>query len=88
MRLNRRNVSNLTLQKGKPYAIFWDDEVPGFGVRLNPSGKVWVVQYRAAGKSRRTTIGRVDILPLDEARNEARKILARVQLGADPHARA
>lgn len=86
MRLTRKAIATLTLPKDKPYLIVWDDELPGFGVRLNPTGKVWVVQYRANGKSRRETIGRVDAIAPEMARDNARKTLARVQLGADPHA--
>lgn len=86
MRFTRKTVAALVLPTGKPYAIFWDSELPGFGIRLNPTSKVWVVQYRAARKSRRETIGRVDAVSLEKARDRARDTLARVQLGADPHA--
>jgi integrase len=44
------------------------------------------VEYRAGGKSRRETLGRVDTIALETARTTARTILAKVQLGADPHA--
>jgi hypothetical protein len=86
MRFTRQAVANLVVPAGKPYHIEWDEAFPGFGVRINPTGKVWVVQYRAGGKSRRETIGRVDAISLDIARETARKTLARVQLGADPQA--
>lgn len=86
MRLTRTGVTNLTLPPGKPYQIVWDELLPGFGVRINPTGKVWVVQYRAEGKSRRQTLGRTDTVALDVAREAARTLLARVQLGGDPHA--
>jgi integrase len=86
LRLNRQSVAALSIPPGKPYLIVWDDALPGFGVRVNPTGKVWVVQYRAGGKSRRETIGRVELIALDAARDAARKKLARVRLGADPHA--
>ncbi len=86
MRFTQKTVSNLTLPTGRPYVIAWDDALPGFGVRINPSGKVWVVQYRANGKSRRETLGRVNVIALEAAREAARRVLARVQLGADPHA--
>jgi integrase len=85
MRLTRTAVANLKLAEGKPYRIFWDDGLPGFGVRVNPANKVWVVQYRAAGKSRRETIGRVETVPLEVARGDARRKLAQVQLGGDPY---
>src|SRR5215207_10068101 len=86
MRFSKQFVSGLQIPAGKPYHIEWDEVLPGFGVRINPTGKVWVVQYRAGGKSRRETIGRVDAIPLDQARETARSTLARVQLGSDPQA--
>jgi hypothetical protein len=86
MRLSKQSVASLQIPAGKPYHIEWDEVLPGFGVRVNPTGKVWVVQYRAGGKSRRETIGRVDTVSLDAARQTAKKTLAKVQLGSDPHA--
>jgi integrase len=86
MRLSKQSVASLQIPAGKPYHIEWDEVLPGFGVRVNPTGKVWVVQYRAGGKSRRETIGRVDTISLDVARVTAKKTLAKVQLGSDPYA--
>jgi integrase len=86
MRFTRQTVADLSIPAGKPYHIVWDEALPGFGVRLNPTNKVWVVQYRAAGKSRRETIGRVDTISLDDARKRARASLAKAHLGADPQA--
>ncbi|HVI88504.1 MAG TPA: tyrosine-type recombinase/integrase [Dongiaceae bacterium] len=66
----------------------WDAEIPGFGVRLTPSGgKSWIVQFRIrGGKERRLVIGRCDRVPLDQARVEARRTMAAADLGRDPGA--
>ncbi len=84
-RLNKRTVE--AIQPAAAGDVFlWDVVLPGFGVRVKPSGaRSYVVQYRNAhGRSKRGTIGRHGTLTLDQARRQARQLLASVGSGADP----
>jgi integrase len=65
--------------------IIWDDEIPGFGIRIFASGRrSYVIQYRAQGRSRRFTIGGHGIWTPELARCEAKVQLGRVARGDDP----
>lgn len=87
MRLTRQNVSRLELPPGKAETIVFDDTLAGFGVRLRAGGKrTWIVQYRIGAKQRRVTLGTVETVNPEEARDHARKLLASIHLGADPQA--
>ena len=86
MKLTAKAVTALMLPVGKTDAIFFDEDLPGFGYRLRQSGdkvaRSWVAQYRHAGQTRRMTLN--SILSAEQARDEAKKILAKVALGQDP----
>lgn len=88
-RLTRQAVSALAVPPGKAEAFLWDGEVKGFGVRASAGGsRRFVVQYRPPGTraTKKLTIGPVETLSLEEARKQARTILAKAYTGNDPHA--
>ncbi|MEA3011764.1 MAG: hypothetical protein QOD42_309 [Sphingomonadales bacterium] len=62
----------------------WDPELPGFGVRVSRSRKVFVIQYRINRRARRMTLGPFGILTPDVARTRALQGLAKVSAGEDP----
>lgn len=63
----------------------WDDELPGFGLRVFRSGKrSYLVQYRAGGRTRRYTIGPHGVWTPETARKEARVLLGRIAQGDNP----
>jgi integrase len=68
--------------------VVWDDALPGFGVRVKPSGvRSYIVQYRnrRTGASKRLTIGQHGpLLTFDQAKKQARAILADAMRGEDP----
>src|ERR1700745_3611079 len=63
--------------------VIWDDELPGFGLRVFTAGKrSYLIQYRSAGRSRRYTIGQHGVWTPELARKEARGQLGRGAHGA------
>lgn len=73
--------------EGKADFIAWDDELPGFGVRIREGGsRTFIVQYKTDTQNRRMTIGSVKNLSLMAARKQAKKELGKVALGQDPQA--
>lgn len=79
-------------QAGSKDWFLWDDDVPGFGLKITPAGgKVYVLQYRLArpGEAERTaakryTIGKHGKLTPAQARDRAKELAALVAQGIDP----
>lgn len=62
--------------------IYYDDDLPGFGVRVSKAGtKSFILTHGA--RRQRETIGRVGIVGLKQARGEAKIRLAEYTLGKD-----
>ena len=81
--ISRRTVEGLPA--GERETVFWDRELSGFGVRVYPSGsKVYLVQTRHGGKSRRVTIGRHGLLTAEQARRKAAEVIASIKAGEEP----
>ena len=60
-KLTKRIVDAAEAQAAEYFV--WDNEIPGFGLRVLPSGrKGYVVQYRAGRRSRRISLGPSTVL--------------------------
>lgn len=67
----------------------WDSDIPGFGLRVKPSGsRSYLIQYRdGQGRSKRLTIGQHGKITAEQARSEAKRQFARITLNkSDPRA--
>ena len=77
--------------QGVRYTLF-DNKIPGFGLRVYPSGrKSWVFEYRPGGGGRsvakkRVTIGGASDFTPEKARKLADNLRAKVKTGLDPQA--
>jgi hypothetical protein len=70
IKITKRSVETLKVTS-KDYLAF-DTGLPGFGVRVMPSGKrFFLVQYRRHGRTRRVMIGQFGVVTAELARREA-----------------
>jgi integrase len=91
VRLNKRKIEELEPDTSKR-VVYWDDQLKGFGVRVEKTGrKSFIVRYRpgAGGRAapqRELVLGQYGPLSADQGRQAAKKILAEVaaRTGADP----
>ena len=85
VKLTRRAVDALSVEAGD--TVYWDRDLPGFGIRVHASGrKVWCVQTRGPdGRPKRYAIGPYggDLTP-DAARRKAAVAIDRIKRGLDP----
>ena len=86
LKLTDAVVRKLTLNEDMPDGrIFFDGELPRFGVRVYRSGrKLWFCQYRFGKQTRKETIGLTTEKTAEQARDIAKDIFAHVRLGRDP----
>ncbi len=84
-KLSKRLVDSLPPEPKE--RIHWDSDLSGFGIRVYPTGrKVYVVQYRLHGRTRRKNLGQHGLLTAEEALRDAKLVQADVARGSDPSA--
>jgi integrase len=86
-----RRLTKVLVESAKPDPtrdmFLWDNQVPGFGARIYPSGKrQYVLQYRTPHQQRRLALGLHGPLTAEAARKLAQAKLAEVYRGGDPAA--
>jgi integrase len=85
-KLTKRGVDAAEIRE-REYFI-WDEDLPGFGLRILPSGrKRYIIQYRAGRRSRRISLGPSTVLTCEQARSRAITIIAATKNGDDPAAK-
>jgi Arm domain-containing DNA-binding protein len=72
-------------EQGNEWDVRWDSAVPGFGLRIYPTGrKAFILRYQVSGSKRLLALGTYGVLTLDQARNLARQRLGEVIGGESP----
>ncbi|MGI9375065.1 MAG: integrase arm-type DNA-binding domain-containing protein [Tsuneonella suprasediminis] len=81
----RLNGNIVRRKPGKRIREYWDIDLPGFGLRVNPGGRrTWFVLFRQRGKLRRVWLGTSRDISPATARCLARAKLAEVALDGLP----
>ena len=83
------NLTAVSVQKLRAPASgqieYYDRRLPSFGLRISYRGtRSWFVMTRLHGKLIRVTLGRLPILSLADARDEARRVSTLAATGTDP----
>ena len=87
MKLSKLIIATLQPPLNQAQKIYWDEELPGFGLRITKANaRAWVVQLRWQGRSVRRTVAKVSVCSPEQARQQAKKILSQARLGMNPFA--
>jgi integrase len=82
--LTRRLIEHTPLPTTGELTL-WDEKLPGLGLRLWPGGRrSFCVRYRFQGKHYRLALGTYGVLSVEDAREDARQVLAAAKRGEDP----
>ena len=84
VKLGKRSIDALSVERGD--RVFWDSDLPGFGIRVHATGrKIFVAQARTpGGLPKRARIGRFVDMTAEVARRKAAEIIDRIRRGEDP----
>jgi integrase len=85
VKLTAITARTATLPAGKSEIIYFDEAVPGFGLRLRRGGgRGYVFQYKLGTKQRRMSLGAASARNIGDIRKTAEQLYHRVKLGEDP----
>ena len=86
MKLTKSIIDRLVYSKSnRVHDIYWDETLPGFGVRVYPSGKKsFVLFYRIKGRKHYKVIGKYGPLSLEQARERAKRDFVSIMDDKDP----
>src|SRR5262249_28480282 len=88
MKFTQATVNRFKMPSGKCEHIEFDDNMPGFGLRVRKGGerehRTYILQYKIGPKQRRMKLGNVAKVQLDEAQRKARKLFGAIADGKDP----
>ncbi|MGU3495954.1 tyrosine-type recombinase/integrase [Xanthobacteraceae bacterium A53D] len=83
VKFTKASVAALALEPGQKEALFFDEAMPGFGIRMQGDAARWIAQYRVNGATRRVSLGKRETLSLEKARAAAKEVLSKAGLGID-----
>lgn len=82
MKITQKSVN--ALDKSEVGKIKWDDDLKGFGVRVNRDHSVsYIAYFRIQGKQRKKVIGRAGAIKAEEARRRAKVLMGAASDGND-----
>ena len=84
-KITKKFVDSALCEEGKNQTIYWDSDLKGFGVRVTPTRKTYIVQTRVGGKCVRVTIGAHGTFTPEQARHDAKQTLVDMGRGLNPN---
>lgn len=74
----------VVIEENPRQKLYFDTELKGFGLCVGVKSKTFFAQRNIRGKPLRVTIGRYGVFTVDQARGEARQLLAQMAKGVNP----
>ncbi len=85
LKLTQNSIKGFVYDGRGKRDVRWDAALPGFGVRIYPSGeKAFLISYRVRNRKRMMVLGTYGKMTLDQARTRARKLFVKIADGIDP----